>query len=76
VYDTGDLFGAGIRVEEFPVCDQYGIQGDLFSRAILEGGEVPTPLEESLRNMAVIDAVVRSSASGTWEQPTSGLPMS
>jgi predicted dehydrogenase len=63
----GDLFGAGIRVEEFPVCDQYGIQGDLFSLAIREGGEVPTPLEESLRNMAVIDAVFRSAASGTWE---------
>ncbi|MGA3024203.1 MAG: Gfo/Idh/MocA family oxidoreductase [Bryobacteraceae bacterium] len=63
----GDLFGAGIRVEEFPVCDQYGIQGDLFSLAIREGGEVPTPLEESLRNMAVLDAVFRSAASGTWE---------
>jgi predicted dehydrogenase len=67
---AGDLFGLGIRVEEFPVCDQYGIQGDLFSRAILEGGEVPTPLEESLANMAVIDAVFRSAASGRWEEPT------
>jgi predicted dehydrogenase len=69
VDSTGDLFGAGIRVEEFPVCDQYGIQCDLFSRAILEGGEVPTPLEESLRNMAVLDAVFRSAAQGTWEKP-------
>jgi predicted dehydrogenase len=66
---TGDLFGAGLRVEEFPVCDQYGIQGDLFSRAILDGGEVPTPLEESLRNMAVIDAVFRSAAQGAWGKP-------
>ncbi len=68
---TGDLFGKGIRVEEFSVCDQYGIQGDLFSRAILEDGEVPTPLEESLGNMAVIDAVFRSAASGKWEEPGS-----
>jgi len=64
---TGDLDGRGIRIEEFPICDQYGIQGDLFSRAILDGGEVPTPLEESVANMAVIDAVFRSAASGSWE---------
>jgi len=31
------------------VCDQYTIQGDLFSQAVREGGEVPTPLEDSLR---------------------------
>ena len=66
---TGDLLGSGIRVEEFPTCDQYGLQGDLFSRAILDGGEVPTPLEESVANMAVIDAVFRSAASGAWERP-------
>lgn len=43
------------RVEEFAICDQYTIQGDLFSRAVREGGEVPTPLEDSLGNMAVIE---------------------
>ncbi|HTP87996.1 MAG TPA: Gfo/Idh/MocA family oxidoreductase [Bryobacteraceae bacterium] len=63
---TGDLFGRGIRVEEFPICDQYGIQGDLFSRAILDNTEVPTPLEESIANMAVIDAVFRAAAEGAW----------
>jgi len=66
---TGDLFGGGVRTEEFPVCDQYGIQGDLFSRAILDHSEVPTPLEESVANMAVIDAVFRSAANGSWEAP-------
>src|SRR5271165_3012351 len=30
-----DLFGGGARVEEFPVCDQYTLQGDAFSRAVL-----------------------------------------
>ena len=43
------------RTEEFPACDQYTIQGDLFSQAIRQGGEVPTPLEDSLQNMAVIE---------------------
>ena len=35
--DTGaDLFGGGRRVEQFPICDQYTLQGDAFSRAIIE----------------------------------------
>jgi Predicted dehydrogenases and related proteins len=68
--DTGaDLFGAGLRREEFPVCDQYTIQGDLFSRAIREGGEVPSSIEDGIWNMAVIEAVFRSAHSGHWEAP-------
>ncbi|SRR5581483_2102384 len=68
--DSGaDLFGAGIAVESFGVCDQYTLQGDAFSKAIQEETEVPTPLEDSVRNMAVIDAVVRSMESGLWEAP-------
>ena len=59
--DNGsDLFGGGVRVEEIPRCDQYTIQADLFSRAIRDGGPVPTPLEDSLANMAVIEAVFES----------------
>jgi predicted dehydrogenase len=65
----GDLFGAGVRVEEFPTCNQYTLQADDFSRAIREGGTVPTPLEDALANMSVIDALVRSSESGRWEKP-------
>ena len=56
-------------VEECAVCDQYTLQGDAFSRAIREGGEVPTPLEDSLRNMAVIEALFRSARTGQWESP-------
>src|SRR5260370_13998631 len=54
--DNGkDVFGSGITTEEFPIADQYTIQGDLFSQAIRQGGEVPTPLEDSLGNMMVIE---------------------
>lgn len=68
--DNGaDLFGGGSRVEEFPVCDQYTLQGEAFSRAIQEGGEVPVPLEDAVANMAVIEAVFRSDKSGQWERP-------
>ena len=59
--DTGaDLFGDGQRTEQFDICDQYTLQGDQFSHAIQEGGEVPTPLEDSVKNMEVIEAVFRS----------------
>jgi predicted dehydrogenase len=59
--DGSDLHGAGIRVETFEAVDQYTVQGDMFSRAILEGGEVPTPLEDSVGNMAVIEAILGQS---------------
>lgn len=61
---TGDLSGSGITTEEFSICDQYTIQGDLFSRAVRGEGDVPTPLEDSLANMAVIEAVFESARTG------------
>ncbi len=69
VDDGSDLAGAGIHVLEFQPCDQYTVQGDLFSRSIREGKEPPIPLEESIRNMAVIEAIFRSGKSGLWEAP-------
>jgi predicted dehydrogenase len=58
----------GGKIEEiiFVICDQYKIQCDLFSQAILNDTEVPTPLEDAAANMKVIDAVIESSKSGTW----------
>ena len=54
---------------EIPAADQYTIQGDLFSRAILENSAQAIPLEDSVRNMAVIDAVFRAAETGKWEIP-------
>jgi predicted dehydrogenase len=68
--DGKDVFGNGITIETFPICDQYTIQGDAFSRAIREGGEVPSPLEDAIKNMALIEAVLRSAQSGRWEEVT------
>jgi predicted dehydrogenase len=67
--DGSDLLGGGIEVKEFSVCNQYTIQGDLFSQAIREDTEQAIPLEDSVRNMAAIDAVFRSAQSGQWETP-------
>jgi len=46
--------------------NQYTIQGDLFSQAVLDDTEVPTPLEDAVANMEVIEALVRSAKSGSW----------
>jgi predicted dehydrogenase len=62
-----------ITTETFPPVDQFAIQGDAFSKAIREDTEVPVPLEDSVKNMAVIDAVFRSAESGKWEQPDYAL---
>ena len=68
--DSGaDLFGGGLKTEEFATCDQYTIQGDLFSKAVRGDGDVPTPLEDSIKNMAVIEALYRSAKDNTWVRP-------
>lgn len=56
----------GVHDFELEVCDQYTIQGDLFSRAILENTPVPTPLEDAIANMVAIDALFLSARSGMW----------
>ena len=48
------------------VCNQYTIQGDLFSRAVLEDREVPVPLEDAMANMQVIEALISSARSRKW----------
>ena|ERR1043165_6105697 len=69
VDDGSDIFGSGVEVLEFAPCDQYTIQGDLFSRAVREGTPQPLPLEDAVRNMAAIDALFRSAESHAWEEP-------
>ena len=66
---AGALTGEGIEERTFPIVDQYRIQGDTFSRAVLDDTDVVYPLEMSLANMRLIDAAFRSAASGRWESP-------
>jgi predicted dehydrogenase len=67
--EGGDVSGTDIRVEELAAADQYTLQGDAFSQAVLEDGEVPVPLEDSIGNMRVIDTIFRSARTGMWEVP-------
>jgi predicted dehydrogenase len=67
VDDGRDVFGGGVTADVFRATDQYTMQGDAFSRAIREDTPVPVPLEDSLANMAVIEAVLRAGESRQWE---------
>lgn len=69
VDDGAGLHGDGVESIEIPICDQFTIQGDLFARAVLHGEELPFPLEESVLNMTVIDAVFAAARSRRWESP-------
>jgi len=70
VLDDGrDLFGGGAVIEDFPVVDQYALQGDAFSRAVRGEAALEFPIEDAVRNMRVIDATFRAGASGQWEVP-------
>ncbi len=58
----------GTQVDEivFDPCDQYVLQCDAFSLAILNDTPVPTPIEDAAANMQVIEAVVESGKKGGW----------
>ena len=51
----------------FDTSNQYTLQGDAFSAAILDDTPVPTPLTDAIANMRVIDALVASAKSNAWE---------
>ena len=66
-----DGAGQGLTVAEtieLPICDQYGIMADAFAQSILNDVDQPVPLEDSLANMAVIEAVFRAAERGSWER--------
>ena len=67
--DGADLYGKNIETIEFETANQFKIQGDLFSQAVRENTDQAISLEDSFKNMAVIDAVFRSTETGNWEVP-------
>jgi predicted dehydrogenase len=69
VDDGRTLSGEGRETIEISTVDQYTVQADLFSRAILDDGPVAYPLEDTVANMKVIEAAFRSEVTGGWEKP-------
>ncbi len=65
--DGAALDGSGIAAETLPPCDQYGLQGDAFARAVRGVEKYPYGVSDAVANMRVIDALFRSEKSGRWE---------
>ena len=65
------LFQNNEKIEEIEIkiCDQYTIQGDLFSLAVLNNEKVPTPIEDAVENMKVLEAVIQSAEKEEWCTP-------
>jgi len=52
---------SGTEDIEFEPFNQYTLQGDAFSNAIITGGAVPTSLTDAVDNMRVIDRILEDS---------------
>lgn len=65
--DGSDLTGANIVAETLPACDQYTLQGEVFSAAIRGEAKLEFGPEDAVANMGVIDAMFRAAKSGRWE---------
>ncbi len=52
----------------FEGINQYTLQGDHFARVVRGDAEFEFPIEDAVKNMAVIDALYRSGESGGWEE--------
>ena len=58
-----------IETVTFSACNQYTLLAEQFAQAIKRGGPAPLTLEDSVKNMSVLDALARSASSGHWETP-------
>lgn len=51
----------------FEPVNQYTLQGDLFSKSIIDNTPVPTDLHDAVNNMLVIEAIFKSAEAHTWQ---------
>lgn len=58
--------GKSAQFEVMPQADQYTLQCDAFSQAVLGMAPLPYGLDDAISNMKVIDAMLASGASGQW----------
>lgn len=58
---------SGTEEIHFQPVNQYTLQGELFSKAILENTTLPTTFDDAINNMRVIESIVESSADGAWK---------
>jgi predicted dehydrogenase len=64
--NPGDIYEEKLENIRFEICDQYRIQADAFSKAVINNSEVPVPLEDALANTKVLEALFTSAKEGRW----------
>lgn len=65
--DDGSAHGdRSARAVEFPLADQYQLQGEAFSRAVRGTEPLGYGLDDALMNMRILDALRRSAETATW----------
>ena len=47
----------GLTIHEIPVADQYQVQADAFARAIRHDTDVPTPPDDAVANLEVLERI-------------------
>jgi len=57
----------GTRTVQVPAVDQFVEVFEAFSRAVRNGGPVPQPPQDTVRNQRALDALLKSEKSRTWE---------
>jgi len=67
IIDDGDLLSANHEKVIIDPCNQYTIEGNAFSLAILENKDVPSSFEDAYKNIAVLKALFRSAETNSWE---------
>lgn len=64
--NSGNVHLEDVETISVDVCDQYRIMTEAFTKAVTEDTEVPVPLEYSLRNTRVLEAIFKSAKEGGW----------
>lgn len=64
--DGSELGDLSATEHTFDVTDQYRLQGEVFSRNVREGTMPEHPLEDSLNNMKVVEALFTSARENRW----------
>lgn len=65
--DRGTALGdAEIEEIRLPACDQYGLQGEAFAKAIRGVEPLAYDQHDAVRMMKILDAIVESGKTGRW----------
>jgi predicted dehydrogenase len=65
--DGRALDGSSAQTEVLPPCDQYALEGEVFSRVVRGEAALPYGVDDAIMNMRVVDALFRSETSGRFE---------